>query len=166
MMENANNNEFIGYEYKEVTIPRSMDSVYTDGYANFGWQPEGSSATPSVGKIVVKYKRNRKLRNKAEITRLQRKFDAWRRRDTGDGTLQKVYGVPCRLYAGAYRHGVSRGGDIRLSCRDDRPVHHAGQSPDSRDGFFPISVSSSSAPPRRQTQSSHREKIRRNVRNL
>lgn len=76
MMENANNNEFIGYEYKEVTIPRSMDSVYTDGYANFGWQPEGSSPTPSVGKIVMKYKRNRKLRNKAEITRLQRKFDA------------------------------------------------------------------------------------------
>lgn len=63
MMENANNNEFIGYEYKEVTIPRSMDSVYTDGYANFGWQPEGSSPTPSVGKIVMKYKRNRKLRN-------------------------------------------------------------------------------------------------------
>lgn len=76
MMENANNNEFIGYEYKEVTIPRSMDSFYTDGYANFGWQPEGSSPTPYVGKIVMKYKRNRKLRNKAEITRLQRKFDA------------------------------------------------------------------------------------------
>lgn len=165
-MENANNNEFIGYEYKEVTIPRSMDSVYTDGYANFGWQPEGSSPTPSVGKIVMKYKRNRKLRNKAEITRLQRKFDAWRRRDTGDGTLQKVYGVPCRLYAGTYRHGVSRGGDIRLPCRDDRPVHRAG-NPRIRGMDFSLFLFRQA--PRLQdgkTQSSHREKIRRNVRNL
>jgi len=30
-------NEYVGYEYKDVTVKCSMESVYVDGYANFGW---------------------------------------------------------------------------------------------------------------------------------
>ena len=33
---------FVGYEYNEITVDQSMESVYADGYQNFGWELEGS----------------------------------------------------------------------------------------------------------------------------
>lgn len=27
---------FIGYEYRSVTVAKEMESIYTDGYENFG----------------------------------------------------------------------------------------------------------------------------------
>ena len=71
-------NGYIVYEYKEVTVRREMEPIYVDGYANFGWQKE-SSCTPVTGQaasmVSLKFKRNRKIRNKAELTRLQRQFE-------------------------------------------------------------------------------------------
>lgn len=70
-------NAFIGYEYKDVTIKNDMVSVYADGYTNFGWTLEGTShPIQKVGSVTLKLKRDRKIRNKAELTRLQRQFDA------------------------------------------------------------------------------------------
>lgn len=68
---------FIGFEYKEVTAKRQMESIYIDSYPSFGWEFE-SSAVPLKGTLFVsmKFKRNRKLRNKSELARLQRQFDA------------------------------------------------------------------------------------------
>lgn len=74
----SNENSFVGFEYKEVTVKNSMQSVYSDSYKSFGWILEGNSNP--VGKtdsITIKFKRNRKIRNKAELTRLQRQFDAY-----------------------------------------------------------------------------------------
>lgn len=68
---------FIGYEYQERTIKRSMSSMYADGYKNFGWELD--SISEQLGKldsVVMKFKRNRRICNKAELTRLQRNFDA------------------------------------------------------------------------------------------
>lgn len=72
-----NENNFIGYEYKEITVNRSMEPVYADGYANFSWTLE-DTFTPmqSVGPITMKFKRDRKIRNKAELGRLQRQFES------------------------------------------------------------------------------------------
>lgn len=72
-----NDNNFVGYEYKDVTVKRNMESVYADGYSNFGWSLEGTS-TPiqNVGSVTIKFKRDRKIRNKAELGRLQRQFDS------------------------------------------------------------------------------------------
>lgn len=68
---------FIGYEYKDVTVKRSMESVYADGYINFGWTLEDTSVPiQSFGSVTMKFKRDRKIRNKAELSRLQRQFDA------------------------------------------------------------------------------------------
>ena len=50
---------FVGFEYLEVSAKRSMESMYVDGYRNFGWEFEGASA-----------------QSKAELTRLQRQFEA------------------------------------------------------------------------------------------
>lgn len=71
-----NDNNFIGYEYKDITVKRNMESVYMDGYTNFGWTLEDSS-TPikRIGMVTIKFKRDRKIRNKSELTRLQRQFD-------------------------------------------------------------------------------------------
>lgn len=68
---------FIGYEYSDVTVSREMERVYMDGYENFGWQYESSGLSISSPlSVVLRFKRDRKLRNKAELTRLQRQFDA------------------------------------------------------------------------------------------
>lgn len=66
----------VGYEYKDITVDRELENLYVDGYANFGWQQEGTTYARSPRTIVLKFKRNRQLGAKAELTRLQRKFEA------------------------------------------------------------------------------------------
>ena len=71
------NRSFIGYEYQEISVKNEMSSVCADGYANFGWKLEDSSfALGRPDSVVMKFKRNRKIRNKTELTRLQRQFDS------------------------------------------------------------------------------------------
>ena len=72
-------NGFVGYEYLELSVKRSMVSVYADGYANFGWEPEGTEEQPGrqmMDTVHMKFKRDRKICNKMELTRLQHSFDA------------------------------------------------------------------------------------------
>ena len=76
---NSSGNSFIGYEYKDITVGRDMESFYPDGYANFGWSLAGTDADPNPmgnGTVKMKLKRDRKICNKAELTRLQRQFEA------------------------------------------------------------------------------------------
>ncbi|MBP1736910.1 MAG: hypothetical protein H6Q60_791 [Oscillospiraceae bacterium] len=69
--------DFVGYEYKEITADRDRASMYLDGYLNFGWITD-ETIQPSVmmGKVTIKLKRDRKILNKTELTRLQRHFEA------------------------------------------------------------------------------------------
>ena len=68
---------YIGFEYKDITVKRQMELVYTDGYPNFGWTLVGiSSPIQSLNSVTLKLKRDRKIRNKAELSRLQRQFEA------------------------------------------------------------------------------------------
>ncbi|MDO4173152.1 MAG: hypothetical protein Q4D42_00180 [Eubacteriales bacterium] len=70
---------FVGYEYQNIHVKRSMASVYADGYENFGWDLESTGEQPGTwpaDTVAMKFKRDRKLRNKVELTRLQRNFDA------------------------------------------------------------------------------------------
>ena len=68
---------FVGYEYQDVTAKRNMAAMYADGYENFGWQLESSDGhLGAVDTVTLKFKRDRKIRNKAELSRLQRNFDA------------------------------------------------------------------------------------------
>lgn len=69
--------EFTSYEYKELNIKEDLASFYLDCYENFGWkQDENFPPQNNGGKTVLKLKRNRKLVNKVELTRLQRHFEA------------------------------------------------------------------------------------------
>lgn len=67
---------FISYEYKELYVSEETASFYLDCYENFGWrQDEKFPPQRSGGRILLKLKRNRKIANKAELTRLQRHFE-------------------------------------------------------------------------------------------
>lgn len=80
--------DFIGYEYKEVSAEPGQISFLIDGYENFGWEVAenvvqyGSdrytekTGSPHHRKIMLQLKRNRKIVNKMELTRLQRNFEA------------------------------------------------------------------------------------------
>ena len=78
MYEITKNGEgFIGYEYKEVAVNRDIKGVYADAYPNFGWALEGSSTSViGISTVNLKFKRDRKIRNKAELTWLQRQFES------------------------------------------------------------------------------------------
>ncbi|WP_294147122.1 hypothetical protein [uncultured Clostridium sp.] len=77
MKEYQNEPKFVGYEYTDVTVKRTLESVYTDSFENFGWNLEGSSVPAAgSGTVILKFKRDRKIPNKTELTRLQRQFEA------------------------------------------------------------------------------------------
>ena len=74
---------FVGYEYKEIIAESSRVLFLLDGYEFFGWELEErltenrESKNPSYQKkAVLHLKRNRKIINKVELTRLQRNFEA------------------------------------------------------------------------------------------
>lgn len=76
-------NLFVGYEYKEIAAERSRASFLLDGYTNFGWEIDENISVnskegtlPNQSKIIIHLKRNRKMINHAELTRLQRNFEA------------------------------------------------------------------------------------------
>lgn len=67
---------FIGYEYKNVTISREMSDLYADCFPNFGWILDGTKPSLTPNTVTMKFKRDRKIINKTELTRLQREFES------------------------------------------------------------------------------------------
>lgn len=68
---------FTGYDYKEISAGGEKAAFYLDCYESFGWvQDERTQGTDprANGKILLK--RERKIMNKTELTRLQRHFEA------------------------------------------------------------------------------------------
>ncbi|MCL1798156.1 MAG: hypothetical protein FWG23_00210 [Eggerthellaceae bacterium] len=69
--------DYIGYDYKTAAVEGGKASLYLDAYENFGWMPDGAvQERPLGGTVVLKLKRDRKILNKAELTRLQQHFEA------------------------------------------------------------------------------------------
>lgn len=68
---------FIGYEYKEISVPGEQASMYMDCYENFGWEPDENVVISQRNHTAaIRMKRNRKIVNKMELTRLQRHFES------------------------------------------------------------------------------------------
>ena len=75
--------EFVAYEYKEISVSKDQAAMYLDCYENFGWEIlVGVEKVPKQGHSphqlmsVFRMRRNRKIMNKMELTRLQRHFEA------------------------------------------------------------------------------------------
>ena len=68
---------FTACDYKEITVGSDKASLYLDCYACFGWQQdENFPPRESGGKVALRLRRDRRLVNKIELTRLQRHFEA------------------------------------------------------------------------------------------
>ena len=67
---------YVGYDYKTVNTTKDRVSLYLDAYRNFGWMPDDSVMTQFGPVVTCKLKRDRKILNKAELTRLERHFEA------------------------------------------------------------------------------------------
>lgn len=66
---------FVGYEYKEIHASGERASFYLDCYESFGWTlDERTQESAAKGRLILK--RERKIMNKMELTRLQRHYEA------------------------------------------------------------------------------------------
>lgn len=66
---------FVGYEYKEVPAGGERAAFCLDCYESFGWKlDERMGEDGTGGKLLLK--RDRKIMNRMELTRLQRHFEA------------------------------------------------------------------------------------------
>lgn len=76
-MEQEKKSPYVGYEYKEVTVKSDQASLHMDCYENFGWEPDDHIVTTGQAHMItLRMKRDRKIVNKMELTRLQRNFEA------------------------------------------------------------------------------------------
>lgn len=78
-MNEKKENGFIGFDYKEIKTDSGQAPFILDGYENFGWQIDGhfdmEKKLHGKDRTVIRMKRDRKIMNRAELTRLQRNFE-------------------------------------------------------------------------------------------
>lgn len=79
-MSDRINQGFVGYEYREISVPEYLSSLCADSYPYFGWRLDGNPAQSKNRHskspyVDLRFKRDRKIMNKTELTRLQRNFD-------------------------------------------------------------------------------------------
>jgi hypothetical protein len=66
-------NDYTAYEYHEIKAPENQMPFYMDCYENFGWEADERTSYRQGVRVL---RRDRKLVNKTELTRLQRHFEA------------------------------------------------------------------------------------------
>jgi uncharacterized membrane protein YeaQ/YmgE (transglycosylase-associated protein family) len=87
-MNNNEKKDFIAYEYLSLNVENEKEPLYVDCYENFGWQPIISTAlvdkedyyinhsnTNEKKLINIKFKRDRRIKNKNELLSLQIKME-------------------------------------------------------------------------------------------
>lgn len=68
-----NEKNYVAYDYHEIKAPENQISFYLDCYESFGWEIDDRTQYRH-GALMLR--RDRKLANKTELTRLQRHFEA------------------------------------------------------------------------------------------
>ena len=66
---------FIAHEYKTIVASRKLSSVYLDCYPSFGWTLDDSYFSNYSDRVSMTFKRDRQLKNKPEVNKLQRQFE-------------------------------------------------------------------------------------------
>lgn len=68
---------YISYEYKQVCTANQDASLFLDYYESFGWHMDDNRPIAVSGKTATLFlKRDKRLINRMELTRLQRNFEA------------------------------------------------------------------------------------------
>lgn len=80
---------YVGYEYREISVPRKYASLCLDSYPCFGWEEDPNQGRPGRRRgpaipaapgpkemETLCFRRARSISGKAELTRLQRNFDS------------------------------------------------------------------------------------------
>lgn len=86
-MKNSETREFVAYEYMSINVRADKEPLYVDCYENFGWELINNTAlvdsndyyinnsTNGSRHVNLKFKRDRKIKNKLELMNLQRKME-------------------------------------------------------------------------------------------
>ena len=70
------NHDYIGYDYYSMKVDKQKVSMYIDYYESFGWPLEDHDIyKEEISKGNLHFKRERKIMNKVELTRLQRQLE-------------------------------------------------------------------------------------------
>ena len=70
------NHDYIGYDYYSMKVDKQKVSMYIDYYESFGWTLEDHDIyKEEISKGNLHFKRERKIMNKVELTRLQRQLE-------------------------------------------------------------------------------------------
>ena len=90
-MKNSETKDFVAYEYLSINVISEKEALYADCYENFGWILTNNNAGALVDRedyyinnsningkklINLKFKRDRKIPNKAKIVTLQKKVES------------------------------------------------------------------------------------------
>ncbi len=69
--------DYKSYDYKQVVVRERQLSFYIDCYRNLGWFPdENTPVRNEHGQSMIQLKRDRRIANKMELSRLEHNFDA------------------------------------------------------------------------------------------
>jgi hypothetical protein len=80
----SNEEQFTAYEYKNITAAQGLESIYIDSFPNFGWELDGTTSPLDKGMSVphrggaavsLKFKRDRNIKNKTALAKLERQFE-------------------------------------------------------------------------------------------
>lgn len=90
-MKNSETKDFVAYEYISINVTSEKEALYTDCYENFGWRLTSSASNIGLvdqedyyinnsnvngNKLInLKFKRDRKIPNKAKVIALQNKCE-------------------------------------------------------------------------------------------
>ncbi|MFC0878762.1 hypothetical protein ACE01N_19360 [Saccharicrinis sp. FJH2] len=95
--------DYVAYEYLTVQVRKDMEPLYTDCYENFGWIDMNNSNNTTLNvnvdnamMISLKFKRDRKIKNRSMLFALQRKCEnALKKIDQ----LEKSKEMPALIFA-------------------------------------------------------------------
>lgn len=84
-MKNSETKDFIAYEYLSIKVESDKEPLYIDCYENFGWILINNTAlidkedyylnNVNNRKVNIKFKRDRKIKNKLKLISLQKKLE-------------------------------------------------------------------------------------------
>jgi hypothetical protein len=68
--------ELIVFDYKTIRVARDLETVANDAYIALGYEPTGAGISDgAIFNVNLSFKRDRKIKNKSELLKLQDKID-------------------------------------------------------------------------------------------